>query len=321
MKNLVLKWLSKALCVYLVLPSTVAFSADPLSSQQIKQITEKTLSVFSNNYIDTDAIPHVTDAITSRLDSGAYNSASNIEQLAELLGRDFRNVSGDVHLSLQVRQENEPLTHILKEKDGRLTYNHAFEEVRYLHGNIGYLKLNKFHPSELALETADRAFAFLERSDGLIIDLRDSVGGSPALVQHMLSYFFENETVLWRVIQKDEQNSYTIKVDSNPVHKKFVKNYPVWLLTSKNTASASELFAGVFQDYGKAKIVGGKTAGAGYYVGVREVTDKLTFRISLAKPIFANSHSNWEKVGIKPHIDVNYLDAFDAALFDAVLKN
>lgn len=307
------RWLAKAVYLSFIIFSTLAYSDTRLSATKVNELINQTLIVFSENYIDANATQYVSSVISSRLEQGVYKDITTLTEFAEVVGRDIRNISGDVHLSLMVQNPNKPLTHILPSKSGRFSYNHAFEEVKYIYGNIGYLKLNKFDPAENALRTADTAFSFLQNSDGLIIDLRDTIGGSPKLVQHMLSYFFDSGTVLWTVEKRDNSLNDIITVEATPVHKRFMKDFPVWLLTSQATASASELFAGVLQDRGKAKVIGGVTAGAGFYVGVRKITDELTFRISLAKPTLPISGENWEKKGIQPDFHTDPIDAFDAA--------
>lgn len=321
MNSTFLRWFLAAVSLCYILVSSSTHSAPHLSKKDVALLVTQTLAVFSKSYVDSAAVPYVVSSINSRLNQGEYREITTLEDFAEVVGRDIRNISGDVHLSLMVQNPNEPMTHILPSEDGRLSYNHAFEVARYVHGNIGYLKFNKFHPSDEALNTADTAFEFLRNSEGLIIDLRDTIGGSPYLVKHMLSYFIKSDTVLWSIESNHNSDSEVIKVETSPVHMRFLNNYPVWLLTSNSTASAAELFAGVLQDYGKAKVVGSVTAGAGYYVGVRKITEELTFRISLAKPLLPNSNENWEKIGIKPDIEVNYLDAFDIALLDSVKVN
>ncbi|GEA12187.1 S41 family peptidase [Alteromonas sp. KUL49] len=307
------------LLILLLLPNPTSASSHPQqpapvdSSINVTSLVAQTLDVFEQHYIDQTATQSVINAVNERLDNGRYNNINTLSEFAETVGRDIRNISGDLHLSLMVQDPEAPLTHILPTAPGRLTYNHAFEQVKYLYGNLGYLKFNKFHPDEDALNTADIAMQFLQHADGLIIDLRDTIGGSPYLVQHMLSYFFAPETPLWSIEYGDTLATDVITIDTQPAHKHFRQNTPLWILTSSTTASASELFAGVLQAQGKATLVGSKTAGAGYYVGVRPITDTLTFRISLAKPVLATSNFNWEQVGLNPDIPVDAVDALDAA--------
>jgi C-terminal processing protease CtpA/Prc len=157
---------------------------------------------------------------------------------------------------------------------------------------------------------------FLRNSDALILDMRDTVGGSPELAQYILSYFIEPNIPLWRIEARDSELQSNFASLNTAKHRHFLDNFPVWVLTSNHTASASEIFIGVLQAQQKATVVGDITAGAGFYVGVRSITDELTFRISLAKPVIAVSNINWEKTGLQPDIRVISMDALDTALQD-----
>jgi C-terminal processing protease CtpA/Prc len=222
---------------------------------------------------------------------------------------------------LYVVEPDEEITHVLTHQQGKLTYNYAFEEIKYLHGNIGYLKFNKFHPSPEAFEVVDAAFAFLKLSDGLILDMRDTIGGSPLLAQYMLSHFLPKGASLWEVLDAEDNIIDMVSVIDTVSHQAFLEDFPVWILTSHNTASASELFAGIMQANSKAIIVGDVTAGAGYYAGVRQITDDLVFRISLSKPVISVNKKNWEKSGIEPDVNVPSLDAFDRARFMSLARS
>ena len=287
---------------------------DPLSRHDKAELIEQTLAVFEENYIDTKAITRVTELIRLQHENGKYRAISTLSEFADVVGNDLKFFADDLHLSLKVKRADEPVTHILSEQQGKLTYNRAFETVSYLHGNTGYLKFNKFYSADDARDVADAAFAFLKNSDGLIIDMRDTVGGSPYLAQHMLSYFVSPKTPLWSVRGRDQSVSQRATALASPEHTRFQSDYPVWILTSQQTASASELFAGVMQTQGKAVLVGEQTAGAGFYVGARKVTEKLIFRISLSKPILAVTNTNWEKSGLTPDVATERVDALDVAI-------
>ena len=288
--------------------------SEPLSRREKAELIERTLAVFKENYIDTKAIARVTELIRLQHENGKYRAVSTLNDFAEVIGNDFKLFADDLHLSLSVKRADEPVTHILSEQRGKLTYNKAFETVSYLHGNTGYLKFNKFYSTDDARDVADAAFAFLKNSGGLIIDMRDTVGGSPYLAQYMLSYFVSPKTPLWSVRSRDQSISQQADALDSPKHNRFQANYPVWILTSQQTASASELFAGVMQAQGKAVLVGEQTAGAGFYVGARKITEQLVFRISLSKPVLAVTNTNWEKSGLTPDVVSESVDALDVAI-------
>ena len=111
-------------------------------------------------------------------------------------------------------------------------------------------------------------------------------------------------------------------VTEHSSHTKFHTNYPVWILTSRHSASATELFSGVLQANSKAKIIGETTSGAGFYVGVRQITAELVFRISLSKIVISASQKSWEKTGLTPSVEVPAIDAMEQArkaIYEAML--
>lgn len=52
------------------------------------------------------------------------------------------------------------------------------------------IALNRFHPSDEAVQVIDVAMAFSSLSEGVIFDLRETVGGSPELVSYLAGYFY-----------------------------------------------------------------------------------------------------------------------------------
>lgn len=280
-----------------------------LTNEQVISLLDSTFNTMQNHYIEPHRVSDIKDIVMSRHALGRYSALNSLDEFAAIVGKDIRDISADKHLSLFTIAENQVASHILPHPAGKLSDNFSFEQVSYLHGNIGYLKFNKFHPDEAARETLDAAFAFLKPSQGMIIDLRDTIGGSPMLAKYMLSYFISNHTPLWHVLDKKGGVIDRIRVDEEVKHTDFRKNYPVWLLTSNRSASATELFAGTMQANGKATLIGEVTSGAGFYVGVKNITPQLVFRISLSKPIISATNVNWEKTGLQPDFKVESIDA------------
>jgi C-terminal processing protease CtpA/Prc len=301
------------LTLYLLLLPHYLVAADVLPQSKVKQLIDETFSVMQKHYIEPDIVSSTKQLVVARFERGEYSSLTNIQAFADVIGTDIRTITGDVHLSLFTAKPTDKVTHTLTHKAGKLTYNYAFEQARYLDGNVGYLKFNKFHPDEKARDTLDAAFNFLKQSDAMIIDLRDTVGGSPALVQYMLSYFLAFNTPLWEEVGRDHQLLSSISVTDKPKHQRFHNGFPVWLLTSQHSASATELFVGVMQANVKATIIGETTAGAGFYVGVEPITPELIFRISMSKPVISVNQQNWEKIGITPDLIIPAIDALNYA--------
>jgi len=93
--------------------------------------------------------------------------------------------------------------------------------------------------------------------DGLIIDLRGNGGGSLAEATELTGLFIPSGPV---VQVKNASGELDIERDPDPAQ---VYSGPLAVLVDRNSASASEIFAGAIQDYGRGIIVGEPTFGKG----------------------------------------------------------
>ncbi len=315
LKKKLARIMSRALILFLMLlfclPAFAA-SSEKLTADAIDPLITQTLTVMRDHYLNPDRVDEVESFLKARRNAGHYDQITTLDQFAQTLGQEIRLITGDAHVSLYVKQPQVQASHILSHPPGKLTHNYAFEQVSYLAGNIGYLKFNKFHPNPNAKGVVEQALGFLSRADALIIDMRDTVGGSPDLARYLLSHFFKEGAELWRLYGRDHE--LLDVVNAEPVElSRFQQKMPIVLLTSDNTASASELFVSAMQAGGRATVIGDNTGGAGFYAGVREVTDRLVLRLSLMKPVVSANGLNWEGSGVAPDIKVPAMDALDRA--------
>lgn len=89
--------------------------------------------------------------------------------------------------------------------------------------------------------------------DGLIIDLRRNGGGLLDEAVRLTGLFLNYAPV---VQVKDRRNRVKVLPDSPKNHPKPIYDGPLLILTSRLSASASEIFAGALQNYGRAIVVG-----------------------------------------------------------------
>ena len=105
-----------------------------------------------------------------------------------------------------------------------------------------------------------------ENISGLIMDLRRNGGGSLEEAINLTGLFIKKGPV---VQSKDYNKHIDVLSDKDP---SISYNGPMIVLTSRFSASASEIFAGALQDYGRATIVGDKaTFGKGTVQTLLEV--------------------------------------------------
>ncbi|WP_416274528.1 carboxy terminal-processing peptidase [Lamprobacter sp.] len=96
-----------------------------------------------------------------------------------------------------------------------------------------------------------------EGVDALIIDLRGNGGGSLTEALELTGLFIEEGPV---VQVKDSFGKVDVEVDPDPA---IFYTGPLAVLVDRNSASASEIFAGAIQDYGRGIIIGEATFGKG----------------------------------------------------------
>lgn len=99
-----------------------------------------------------------------------------------------------------------------------------------------------------------------ENIDGIIVDLRNNGGGSLDEALSLTDLFIDRGPV----VQVRYSNGYVqVLPESKQQKGGIVYDGPLAVLTNRLSASASEIFAGAIQDYGRGIIVGGQTFGKG----------------------------------------------------------
>jgi len=118
------------------------------------------------------------------------------------------------------------------------------------------LRLDDYKSTTRDVEKFLKAFE-KENIDGLIIDLRNNGGGALDEAVELTGLFIDQGPV---VQQRDSRNQVTSFDDNQPG---IVYNGPLAVLVNGGSASASEIFAGAIQDYGRGIVIGEQTFGKG----------------------------------------------------------
>jgi C-terminal processing protease CtpA/Prc len=112
-----------------------------------------------------------------------------------------------------------------------------------------------------------------EKVDGVILDLRRNGGGSLEEAINLTGLFIKKGPV---VQVKDPDDKVDVDEDTDP---SVLYDGPLVVLTSRFSASASEILAGALQDYGRALIVGdSSTHGKGTVQSLIELNRSLGIR-------------------------------------------
>ncbi|MBP9758103.1 hypothetical protein KBD45_00270 [Candidatus Dojkabacteria bacterium] len=112
----------------------------------------------------------------------------------------------------------------------------------------------------------------------LVLDLRNNPGGYVNSALYMLEDFLPNNSLLMKEIDRDGNES-TKYSQRDPR----CKENKVVVLINSSSASASEIFAGGLQDYGRAYLIGEETVGKGLEQKVVDLSDGSAMHIVFRK--------------------------------------
>jgi carboxyl-terminal processing protease len=172
---------------------------------------------------------------------------------------------------------------------------------------IGYIFIPSFFDETLPpqIEEALNQFGQL---DGLILDLRLNGGGSSTVTYPIMSFFTNGK--LGDFVSRKE--SRPLEITANPIQNS--QSVPLVILVGEDTVSFGEIFSGVMQDSGRAKIVGQTSLGNVEVLNGFDFEDGSLIWIAAETFHSAFSNENWEQTGIIP--DVQAFAPWDSFYFD-----
>lgn len=200
-------------------------------------------------------------------------------------------------------------------------------------GQIGYLSLRGFY-EEAVTEFISRYEKEIEgKKKALIIDLRGNPGGDVEAATKLLDYFLpdhlskpekktegsgaiqsktdrefmEGETLMLYTEDKYGNGKEWYASDNHEV------DLPIVILLNENSASASELFSGAMQDYGRAIVVGTQSFGKGIVQTIRSFPDGSAVEFT-THYYFTPAARNIHKKGITPDIKAEIAEE-DSAVY------
>jgi carboxyl-terminal processing protease len=165
-----------------------------------------------------------------------------------------------------------------------------------LEDDIGYVRLYSFN--ERAEEDLKKALEELEDegAKGFILDLRDNPGGLLSESADVASLFVEDGVI---VTVEDREGT----VEEYRASGKTTTDAPLVVLVNGDSASASEIVAGAFQDHARAKLVGETTFGKGSVQQIEELSAGGAIKLTIAKYVLPKGRTI-DKIGLTPDFEV-----------------
>ena len=159
---------------------------------------------------------------------------------------------------------------------------------------IGVITIPTFYADFQAMQAGDPNYKSTTRDvrnliteleaegvDGLVIDLRNNGGGALHEANDLVGLFIDKGPT---VQIRNANNDVQVLNDEDP---SIAYDGPLVVLTNRMSASASEIFAGAIQDYGRGLVVGSQTFGKGTVQAVRplnhgqlKITQSKFYRVS-----------------------------------------
>ena len=193
--------------------------------------------------------------------------------------------------------------------------------------SIGVIKIPSFYRDHRALSNGDKDYTSTTKDvrhlikeldnqdiDGLIIDLRNNGGGHLTEATALSGLFIDNGPV----VQLRNSNGRIRRLDDPDPVPRVAYNGPLAVLVNRYSASASEIFAAVIQDYARGLIIGQQTFGKGtvqelyslaQYIRRPSEVDLGQLTLTIGKYYRVTGESTQHK-GVKPDIDLpSWIDA------------
>ena len=182
----------------------------------------------------------------------------------------------EIKLKLRRHGENKPI-----EKTFRREAIHikSIDYYGVVADSIGYIALTDFTDQSYS----DFKVALTTLKDKnikrLIIDLRNNGGGLVSEAVNIASMFLPKGTNIVSMRDKSAKNERKYKTPFVPI----MPDIPLAIIVNENSASASEILAGAFQDLDRAVIVGARSFGKGLVQAIRQLPYGGYLKVTTAK--------------------------------------
>jgi len=259
------------------------------------KIIDKIAEILEAKYIHAEVAHEMVAMMEKNRED--YHALTQHRTFAERLNHDLFAVSKDHHVRVLYTGPGVDAMSAFFTAES----NYKFVKAETLPGNIGYLRMDEFSTHEEVREVAEAALAFLANTDALIIDLRFNRGGSGDLATLILSYFFEKPTVINEYFYRWSGKSSHYKTHKKVAGRRLVGK-PLFVLTSRYTASAAEIFANTVKTFELGTLVGEKTFGIANVADFTAVGQGFSLLFTHGEDKNPITGTNWQGTGITPDV-------------------
>ncbi|MCP4726527.1 MAG: S41 family peptidase [bacterium] len=283
---------------------------------------ELVAKALKENYVFPDIGTNIADTLIRNHSRGKYNEQTKAGKFADKLNQDLYKLCKDRHLGVDAVNIKR-VSMLAENRDPKefRSVNYGFSKAEVFRGNVGYVKFDYFHDGAEALDAAAAAMAFVTHCDALIFDIRENIGGGPDIINILFSYLLSEPVKISDSYDRNGLIESLIEPTLMEIPgKRFASDLPIYILTSKGTGSAAEAFAYSLKHLERAIIVGETTIGSANPCDEFIINEFFRMTIPVRRGENVITKTNWEGVGVIPHIAVPESEALGAALKDAKMR-
>lgn len=205
---------------------------------------------------------------------GEKLSGKSMEDISEKM----RGASGtDIEVIYQRAKDNKKVSVKMKREEVQIN------DVPYfgmLEDSIGYIKLSSFRKTATSeIKAAVDSMNRIGKLNSLVLDLRNNGGGLLIEAVKIMDLFVAPNELIVSTKGKTKAETNTYKTGIPALY----PDIDIVVLMNKNSASASEIVAGSFQDLDRGVIMGQKSYGKGLVQKVFSLSYRSQAKITVAK--------------------------------------
>lgn len=142
---------------------------------------------------------------------------------------------------------------------------------------VAYIILYTFAAENVAQQLRDDVQTAMtqDKVDDIVLDLRGNLGGILDQAVKVASIFIKSGVIV------STEGLHYAKQDLDAAGDAIAPNIPLYVLTDKNSASASEILAGALQDYGRATLIGTTTFGKGLVQQIEPLSNGGAVKVTI----------------------------------------
>lgn len=178
-----------------------------------------------------------------------------------------------------------------------------------------YIKIIAFESETLKSILTDIETLYDESKEGIILDLRDNLGGVLSSGLALTSLFLPDDSVLINVKSRKKEDKKQYKNTPSDFEgdnfieqikkMQFLKNIPVVVLINQDSMGSAEVVAAVLQEYNRATIIGQPTVGKDTFATIFPLENqKSGMKLATARWTTPKGKSIWPS-GVIPNIEVD----------------